>query len=177
MVAQRDLAAEMADPKYAYIERERRWLVDQAHCPALDPLSAVRIEDNYILGSRFRLRRMTSADGMKVALKLTRKYEANDPARRPVVTAYLTEGEYDLFAGLPAHRLAKTRYGIAVDGIEWSIDRFGDPFAGLLIAEIEADDDDALDSVVAPEWALREITHNLEFQGGSLAAQIRKPED
>lgn len=51
---------EAASPKYAHIERERRFLVDSGRLPPLDRArAAVRIEDRYIDGTRLRLRRMT----------------------------------------------------------------------------------------------------------------------
>ena len=43
-------------PKYALWEIERRFLVDPAKLPALDPASERRIEDLYLDGGRLRLR-------------------------------------------------------------------------------------------------------------------------
>lgn len=93
-------------PKYAYIERERRWLVDGKARPLLDGLPSVLIEDRYLIGTRMRLRRMTDSMSDAVSLKLTKKYEADDPLARPIVTSYLTEDEFSLLATLPSRQLA-----------------------------------------------------------------------
>lgn len=154
-------------PKYAHIERERRWLVDQAARPDLAGCASALIEDRYITGTRLRLRRMTGAD--VVSLKLTKKYDAADPLARPIVTAYLTEGEYDLFARLPAAPVTKRRY--AVEG--YSLDVFAGALAGFELVEIEAADDAALRALPAPAWTIREVSGDPAYQGGALALHGR----
>lgn len=154
---------EAAVPKYAQVERERRWLVDPARRPDLTGCASLLIEDRYIIGTRFRLRRMTGDD--LVSLKLTKKYDAPDPLARPIVTAYLTGTEYDLVATLPAACLTKRRY--KVDG--FSVDVFEDALAGLELAEIEAADDAALRALPAPAWTIRDVSAEPGYQGAALA--------
>lgn len=154
---------ESAAPKYAQVERERRWLVDPARRPDLTVCASVLIEDRYISGTRFRLRRMTGDE--LVSLKLTKKYDALAPLARPIVTAYLTEAEYDLFAALPAAPLTKRRY--KVDG--FSVDAFEGALAGLELVEIEAADDAALRALPAPAWTIRDVSAEPGYQGAALA--------
>ena len=53
-------------PKYALWEIERRFLVDPAKLPALDPASERRIKDLYLDGGRLRLRAVTwTASGLQ----------------------------------------------------------------------------------------------------------------
>jgi hypothetical protein len=124
-MAMRSADDEAGAPKYAQIERERRWLVPAGQHPPLEGLATVLIEDRYIIDTRFRLRRMTDTASGRTALKLTRKYEAADPRARPIVTAYLTEAEYDMFGTLPARPISKRRHalptalgGFSLDGRE-----------------------------------------------------------
>ena len=168
----RTLAAEQAAGKYAHIERERRWLVDRVRRPPLDDGAAVMIEDRYIVGTRLRLRRMTDAATGCVVLKLTKKYDAADPTARPIVTAYLAEAEYAVFAALPAAALVKRRY--PVDG--FSLDIFAGTLAGLELVEIETDDAAALAAVVPPPWAGGELTRDARYSGGALASAGRPEE-
>ena len=155
-----------AVPKYALIERERRWLVDPARCP-LDPAAPhVLIEDRYIDGTRLRLRRVT--DVGQIVFKLTKKYEASDATARPIVTAYLTEAEFAVFATLPACNLAKRRY--VIDG--FTVDVFLGPLAPLMLAEIESANDIDLQAIAAPAWAMTEMTADSSYQGGALAARL-----
>lgn len=156
-------------PKYAHIERERRWLVDPGRRPPLDDLPHILIEDLYIDGTRLRLRRMV--DGAAVTTcKLTKKYEAADPTARAIVTAYLTTDEYAVFARLPGRRIAKRRYAIECDGRRFSLDRFDGALAPLELLEIEWLDSAGLHAIAAPEWTRREVSHDPAYQGAALAA-------
>jgi CYTH domain-containing protein len=156
---------EAKSPKYAHIERERRWLVDAELLPDLVNLPYILIEDRYISGTRIRLRRMTDSETGKQSLKLTKKYECADPLARPIVTAYLTDDEYLLLAALDAKPLTKRRYKI--DG--FSLDKFEGAFMGLQLAEIEWPDGEGLRAIDAPAWALAEVSDQLRYQGASLA--------
>ena len=66
-------------PKYALWEIERRFLVDPAKLPALDPASERRIEDLYLDGGRLRLRAVTWTVSGRREFKLCKKYERDDP--------------------------------------------------------------------------------------------------
>ncbi|MDE8453320.1 hypothetical protein PCJ53_29200, partial [Klebsiella pneumoniae] len=91
------------------------------------------------------------------ALKLTKKYECDDPLARPIVTTYLTEDEYALLEALPAAALAKRRYEIVDQGITFGIDQFLGALAPLELAEIEWPDDVGLRALPSPSWAVRDI--------------------
>lgn len=167
----RGLADEARSPKYAHVERERRWLVDPARRPDPGGCPSVLIEDRYITATRLRLRRMTGDDGA-VVLKLTKKYDAADPLARPIVTAYLDAAEYDLFAILPAAPVTKRRY--AVNG--YSLDCFEGALAGLELVEIEWPDDAGLRGLPPPPWTIREVSDEPLYQGGALATAGRPEE-
>jgi CYTH domain-containing protein len=156
---------EARTPKYAHIERERRWLVDRRLRPDLNGLPHILIEDRYIFGTRMRLRRMTDSAAGKQSLKLTKKYECADPLARPIVTAYLAEDEYVVLSELVANPLMKRRY--KVDG--YSIDCFEGALAGLELAEIEWPDDEGLRALDSPSWAIKDISDDMQYQGGTLA--------
>jgi CYTH domain-containing protein len=165
-------ADEAQRPKYAHIERERRWLVDPALRPVLDDMPYILIEDRYISGTRLRLRRMTDSEAGNQSLKLTKKYECTDPLARPIVTSYLTAEEYSVFAALEAKPLSKRRY--KVDG--FSIDCFEGELAGMELAEIEWSDDEGLRALHPPIWATAEVSNDPKYQGGTLAF-AGKPKD
>ena len=171
----RGLEAELASLKYARRELERRWYVDPTLRPAVEALDFVDIEDRYLIGTRLRLRRMMRNDGW-FACKLTKKYETERPEARPIVTTYLSEVEYALFAALPAHPLRKRRYHVPLEGRCWSLDLFEGPLAGLELVEIEAPDEAALAALVPPPWATKEVTHDARYQCGALAQANALPE-
>lgn len=169
-------ADEARSPKYAHIERERRWLIDPARLPALSA-AHVLIEDRYISGTRMRLRRMTDSASGAVALKLTKKYEAADPLARAIVTAYLDEAEFAPLACLPGMMIVKRRFDLVAGDITYSLDRFEGALAGLELAEIEWADDAGLRGLPAPPGAIREVSDDPRYQGGSLVVSGIPKED
>lgn len=158
---------EAAEPKYAHLERERRWLVDPDRLDIASLEDPITIHDRYILGTRLRLRSMQS--GRQSVWKLTRKYECEDPLARPIVTAYLTEEEYETLATLPALDLRKVRHKVHNSGSDFSVDRFEGNLAGLWLAEIELEDGDLLAALPNPSWSLADVSHDPRYQGFTLA--------
>ena len=172
----RGLETEAADPKYAHVELERRWLVDVTRRPALEGAWVTVIEDRYITGTRLRLRQMIQPDTGETRWKLSKKYETEHPEARPVVTAYLTEAEHAVFAALPANVLHKRRYHLPVDGRVWSLDVMEGSLSGLEIVEIEAANPVELAELVPPVWATKEVTDDARYQCGSIARNHTIPE-
>lgn len=171
----RKLADEIAEPKYAQIERERRWLVDEGRLPALIGASSVVIEDRYLDCGRLRVRRMTDAKTGEVSLKLSKKYDAGSPDARPMATAYLDKAEYNALVTLPGADLRERRYALPHEGRIWSLDIFEKPHAGLHLLEIEADAG-TLGELVPPGWTTLEITHDPRFACGTLVRSSSLPE-
>jgi CYTH domain-containing protein len=161
---------ERRSPNYANAERERRWLVDAGKVPDLSEMSHIIMDDRYIIGTRLRLRRMTHSSTGEKSYKLTKKYESDDPLARWIVTAYLTEAEYAVFAQLPAATLVKHRHHVAEDGRIFNLDIFQDANAGLEMTEIECETDEELRALTPPFWASAEVTEDERYQGGTLAA-------
>lgn len=164
----RTLDTEARSPKYAHVERERRFLVDPRLRPDLNGRPSILIEDRYIIGSRFRLRRMTDSVTGETTVKLTKKYDVADPLARPIVTSYLSEAEYLLLSTLPARPLVKRRYPIEVPEGQIGIDVFEGALAGLETAEIELATETMLQVFVPPSWAIADVSRDERFQGGKL---------
>ena len=129
----------MASFKYAQIEYERRFLLNQllADVP-LDQFTV--IHDIYIPDTRLRLRQMLSPIGELVDLKLTQKYSDPDlpPTQRIITNFYLNEAEFEKLSQLNGRSLTKHRYTYHHSGYRWSLDVFQGPVHGLILAEIEA---------------------------------------
>jgi CYTH domain-containing protein len=160
---------EAAAPKYAHVERERRWLVDPARLGDLSAFPSFRIEDRYLSGTRLRLRRMTDSATGSEALKLTKKYETDDPLARPIVTTYLSAAEYDALCAAEAAVVIKRRYAVDEAKARFSVDRFEESLSGLVLAEIECADDEALRALASPGWTVKKVSADPRYQGGALA--------
>ena len=133
--------------------------------PQLDPAAARLIEDRYLPGTGLRLRRVTAPDG-SVVHKLGKKYRGTSLSSRPMTNIYLDAAEYAALAGLPAALLVKRRHDV---GGGFAIDVFEGALAGLMLAEISADDGAELAAIVLPSWCSVEVTEDVAYAGGTLA--------
>lgn len=152
--------------KYAWVERERRWL-----CRAVPFDRVIRAEaytDLYVTGTQLRLREAMPLDGGAAMLRLGRKADVS-AAVRLLTSIYLSPEEFRLLAALPGAQLRKTRHYLGrVDGADLSVDVFEGPLAGLILAEAEFADMQALSAYPTPDFAVREVTDDLRYTGGRL---------
>lgn len=157
--------------KYSRIERERRFLLSGP--PPAAALTARRqITDGYLPGTRLRLRRVDWDDGSQPPeFKLAQKVPAGRPGhvRGLITNIYLSAGEYEMVAALPADVLRKVRFSMA----PLAVDIFEPPLDGLVLAEAEFSTDEAALSFPVPAAAVAEITDDARFAGGSLARTNR----
>lgn len=128
------------------------------------------ITDLYLDGTRIRLRRTVGiVDGQEeVVRKLTQKLPDVVPVggrRGLITTMYLDESEYDRLSSLFGRWLTKERLSFPPMGV----DVFQGSLAGLIIAEVEFNDDDAMLQFVAPSWCRVEVTELDGLTGGNLA--------
>ena len=152
--------------KYAWIERERRWL-----CKAVPFDRVVRSEaytDLYVDGTQLRLRKAVPTDGGAAMLRLGRKADVN-PAVRLLTSIYLSPEEYRLLSSLPGKVLRKTRHYLGkVDGADVSVDVFEGALSGLIMGEAEFETGEAMEAWPMPDFAYREVTDDIRYTGGRL---------
>jgi CYTH domain-containing protein len=76
-----------------------------------------------------------------------------------------------LFSLARAHVVEKRRHRVEHRGAVWEVDEFSGDNAGLVTAEIELEDADALDRAVRerPDWVGRELTSDHRFSNNNLA--------
>ncbi len=152
--------------KYAFVERERRWLC--AAVPGARVLSAEILTDLYVTGTRLRLRTATPVGGGEAKRRLARKADV-DAATRLITSIYLSDAEFALLVGLPGKTIVKVRHHLApVDGVAVSVDRFEGDLRGLILAEAEFESAAQMAAFPTPDFALREVTHDPRYSGGSL---------
>lgn len=159
--------------KYAYVERERRWLC--ANLPAELVIGADTITDLYVNGTRLRLREATPQDGGPVMRRLGRKADV-DPAHRLITSIYLSEAEFALLSGMPGRTLRKVRHRLRpLNGLAFSVDVFEGQLQGLILAECEFDDDAQMAACPHPPFAVREVTDDPRYGGAWLATHGLPP--
>ena len=152
--------------KYAWVERERRWLCHEI--PTALVIGAHAITDLYVTGVRLRLREAVPLDGGPTMRRLTRKADA-DAYTRLLTSIYLSPEEFELLAALPGKVIRKTRHQLKPhNGMAMSVDRFEGDLEGLFLAEAEFETDQALAAFVAPDFCVRDVTEDPRYTGGAL---------
>ncbi|MDR3498868.1 MAG: hypothetical protein P4L72_06540 [Parvibaculum sp.] len=161
--------------KYAQIERERRWLCDAVPEAALRSGTRLDIVDLYIPGSALRLRSAEPLDGGVNYRRLSKKVQLADPRHRLITTLYLSEGEHARLQALGGLVLKKRRINFERGGRRAAVDIFEPPLKGLILAEIEFDDDVAMTTYAMPEFARLEVTDDARYSGFALARLAASP--
>jgi len=158
------------ESKYARVERERRFLL--ADLPEgltrADPHR--QITDNYITGTRLRLRKVRDPRTNKWVVKLTQKFapNPNDLSRTIITNTYLNALEAETLSVFNTNEIRKNRYRFEFAGREFGVDMFLGDLFGLVLAEVSFETDEELDSFLAPPFAVADVTNDLVFTGGSL---------
>ena len=162
----------MTSLKYAHVERERRWLLMRVPELPHDPRTW-HIVDRYLRGTRLRLREVSEPDGT-VVRKLGQKVRLGDDTREVAHTSlYLDEAEWAMLAALPADVLTKTRTFVALGTASIAFDAFEGPLAGLVLAEVDSGDGEAVD-LPAEYGPFDEVTDDEAFTGAALAEEARR---
>ena len=156
--------------KYARVERERRYLL-RGLPPGLkvtDPHT--QITDNYVTGTRLRLRKVREPRTNEWTLKLTQKHAPAPPdfSRTLITNLYLSPYEYEVLSVFEGNELRKNRYPYEHGGRLYAVDVFLGPLRGLVLAETEFETDEELDAFPAPPFAHADVTRDELFTGARL---------
>jgi CYTH domain-containing protein len=175
-----DLNTIVPASKYARVERERRYLLQDLPEGLTRADHHLQITDNYLTGTRLRLRKVRDPRTNKWVVKFTQKFAPNpdDLSRTLITNTYLNAIEAETFAIFEANEIRKNRYPFEFDGRKFSVDMFLGDLFGLVLAEASFETDDELDSFPKPPFALADVTNHEIFSGGALSqltfADIRK---
>lgn len=160
-----------ADSKYARVERERRYLLQDLPEGLTRADLHVQITDNYITGTRLRLRKVRDPKTNKWTLKFTQKFAPNpaDLSRTIITNTYLSAREYEVLSVFEANEIRKNRYPFEWQGHKCSADMFLGDLFGLVMAEVGFETDEELDSFPLPRFAIADVTNSEVFSGGKLS--------
>jgi len=159
-----------AESKYARVERERRYLLQDLPEGLTRPDPHVQITDNYITGTRLRLRKVREPRTNKWTVKLTQKFapDPKDFSRTIITNIYLNAMEVETLGISDANEIRKNRYPFEFEGRKWSIDMFLGNLFGLVLAEVSFETDQELDGFPKPPFAVADVTNLELFTGGRL---------
>jgi len=159
------------ESKYARVERERRYLLRDLPEGITRADPHLQITDNYMTGSRLRLRKVREPRTNKWTAKLTQKFapDPKDLSRTIITNTYLNALEAETLATLfNSNEIRKNRYHFEFAGRKFSADMFLGDLFGLVLAEVSFETDEDLDNFSAPPFALAEVTNEPLFTGGRL---------
>jgi CYTH domain-containing protein/CHAD domain-containing protein len=146
------------------VERERKWLV--ATMPDL-PDDGVRMAQGYVaIDGTVSLRvRDAGAKGRTMTLK------GGSGATRTEIEWKIGVDRFDAAWALTGERrVEKTRYRIPLGDHTAELDVFEGRLAGLVVVEVEFDDQATMSGFDAPEWFGREVTDDGRYTNAALAA-------
>jgi CYTH domain-containing protein len=157
--------------KYALVERERRFLLRDLPEGLTRASEHVQIWDNYITGTRLRLRQIRVPATKERRWKLTQKYAPAPPdfSRAVITNMYLSAQEYEVFSVFAGNEIRKNRYPFEHEGRKYGIDMFLGPLWGLVLAETSFETDEEMDQLTMPPFAVAEVSRDEMFTGGKLA--------
>jgi CYTH domain-containing protein len=162
--------AALGGSRYARVERERRYLL-RGLPPGLKPSDPhTQITDNYVTGTRLRLRKVRAPETNEWTLKLTQKHAPAPPdfSRALITNMYLSPYEYEVLSVFEGNELRKNRYPYEHEGRLYSVDVFLGDLRGLMLAETDFDTDEEMDSFPAPPFAILDVTREEMFTGARL---------
>ena len=159
------------DSKYALVERERRYLLADLPEGMTRADHHLQITDNYITGTRLRIRKVRDPRTNKWVVKFTQKFAPNpgDLSRTIITNIYLNATEAETLSIFAANEIRKNRYYFDFEGRRFSIDMFIGDLFGLVLAETSFDTDEDLDHFATPSFAIADVTNNELFSGGKLS--------
>jgi CYTH domain-containing protein len=158
------------ESKYARIERERRYLLPDLPKGLSRAAPHLQITDNYITGTRLRIRKVRDPGTNKWTVKFTQKFapDQGDLARTVITNVYLNAREAETLAIFEANEIRKNRYPFDFAGHRFSVDMFIGDLFGLVLAEVSFENDQELAGFPMPSFALADVTNNDAFTGGRL---------
>ncbi len=158
------------ESKYALLERERRYLLQDLPEGLMRADPHLQITDNYITGTRLRIRKVRDPGTNKWTVKFTQKFasDPNDFSRTTITNTYLNALEAETLSVFESNEIRKNRYPFDFEGRRFSIDMFLGDLFGLVLAEVSFETDEELDSFSMPAFALADVTNNEMFTGGKL---------
>ena len=159
------------ESKYARVERERRYLLRDLPEGMTRADPHLQITDNYITGTRLRIRKVREPRTNKWTVKFTQKFapDPNDLSRTIITNTYLNALEAEVLSVFNTNEIRKNRYQFEFEGRKFSVDMFLGDLFGLVLAEVSFETDEELDNLPTPPFALADVTNEPLFTGGRLS--------
>ena len=165
---------------YARVRFERRFVLRELPPGLTLQSNHLQITDNYLTGTRLRLRKVRVPRTNEWTLELTQKFApapAEDLSRTLITSIYLSQYEYEVLAVFEGNEIRKNRYPYEHEGRTYAVDVFLGDLRGLVLAEADFESVEEMAASAAPPFAVYDVTNDEMFTGARLAdlsaAEIR----
>ena len=157
--------------KTSHTETHRTFLIEGLPDPLTRASAHIQIFDNYIAGTRLRLRAVRDPETAVWTRILQQRFPVrdNDLSTFKLAEIYLNDAEYAHFEIFEGLEIRKNRYFHEFDGRNVGFDVFLGKLWGLNIARVEFDKPEEVTAFEPPRFAVLEITNDPFFLGESLA--------
>ncbi len=154
-------------------EIHRAFLIDGLPQPLTRASAHIQIFDNYIAGTRLRLRSVRHPETASWTRILQQRFpvQDNDLSSIKVAEIYLNDAEYAHFEIFEGSEIRKNRYFHEFDHRTISFDVYLGTLWGLNISRVEFASVEEMTSFETPPFAVFEITNNMFFVGDELVTK------
>jgi len=145
-------------------ETERKFLVDHEKWRTLKKPKGVRYRQGYLADDKELTLRIRIAGKQGF---ITIKGESTGISRSEFEYKIPAKDATQLLSGFALSELKKTRYRIRYSGKLWEVDEFADKNEGLIMAEIELENED--EPFEKPDWITQEVSDDKRYYNSYLA--------
>jgi len=159
------------------IEREKKFLVEGVDLGKLSPIAILNIEQGYITGpesaSDVRIRKINGNE-YYMTMKTGSGFERGESETKLTERQFLKQ-----WPKVKGKIVEKTRYRLLLKkndkNIVGELDVYKGRLQGLIVLEIELEENETLEGVTLPEWVKSDVTEDVRYSNRSLAC-IGMPE-
>ena len=151
-------------------EYRRRYLIEALPEPLTRASRHLQLFDNYITGTRLRLRTVRDPETKAWTWTLQQRLvtEASGLTVLKVGELQLNEAEHTAFEPFEGNEIRKNRYFHEFDGRSYLFDMYLGPLWGLNIASVEGTDETDFLALQPPAFAVFDVTGEEFFLGENL---------
>jgi len=146
------------------VEIERKYLVDHEQWQQLEKPRGTPFKQGYLLNEENRTIRVRMTDEHGY---ITLKGPTQGFSRKEYEYTIPVSEAQELIANFALTTVQKTRYCIDYAGKTWEVDVFEGDNAGLIMAELELDDES--ETFDLPPWTTKEVTSDKRYYNGFLS--------
>lgn len=159
--------------KTAQTEYHRLFLVEKLPEPLTPATSHIQIFDNYIEGTRMRLRSVRDPQTKDWTRILQQRFvvDENNLAVTKLAEIFLNDGEYAAFESFEGREIRKNRYFHEFDLVSFAFDVFLGELWGLNMTRVDFGDGVEMERFEPPPFAVFEVTNDPFFWGPNLVGK------